>query len=860
MPSKLKLSQRETIFNQEVESRFQLYDSLFLTLPFYQVKDTGILLPFFSSHCEKETMDQKPPAKIIESFFKKYVPDIDHEEQINRLFRFIQYIERQVVLFDAIEDSSFNKLGNFDKTGTLQSLLQLIDGNDALRAEVREKLKTFSLRLVLTAHPTQFYPSRVLGIMTDLVDALKTNDINTINVLLQQLGKTPFFNKKSPTPVDEAVSLIWFLENVFYHAVTAIQARLEEAFDLEDVIKQVVELGFWPGGDRDGNPNVNADTTKTVAATLRQVIFRCYYRDFRVLKRRITFRGVEVAMGALETLIYQNAFGEQSNPANLQDEMLTLLYAIKETIIKDHDELFVGLVDDLIHKVRAFGCYFATLDIRQDSRVLRSVFKYCTVGHKVDPEIKDGYLELSEKDKLDKLTFNEADLLCGDDADDLTKDTLNTIRLMKTIQQTNGERACQRFIISNCQQASDILQLMDLFLWSGWKKEELTVDFMPLFETVNDLGHAADIMEKLYEHPFYQQHLKLRNNRQTIMLGFSDSTKDGGYLMANWSIYKAKVELTAMARKHHIELAFFDGRGGPPARGGGKTHRFYASMGKDIANEHIQLTIQGQTVSSQYGSVDTARFNSEQLINAGIVSALNPNRHDLLDSSHKKMISEMADESYAKFLALREDPLFVEYLEKLSPLKLLSRINISSRPTKRNADAKLKLEDLRAISFVTSWGQLKQNVPGFYGVGSALKKIKDQKRWKEVKELYGNSGYFKTVVDNCMMSMSKSDFRVTAYLENDETFGVFWKKLKDEYELTKELLLELTGSESLMDEYPIEKRSIALRERIVLPLVIIQHYALHQLNHQPNNQFTDIYNKLVIRTVYGIVNAGRNSA
>jgi phosphoenolpyruvate carboxylase len=283
-------------------------------------------------------------------------------------------------------------------------------------------------------------------------------------------------------------------------------------------------------------------------------------------------------------------------------------------------------------------------------------------------------------------------------------------------------------------------------------------------------------------------------------------------------------------------------------------------MGKDIANEHIQLTIQGQTVSSQYGSVDTARFNSEQLINAGIVSALNPNRHDLLDSSHKKMISEMADESYAKFLALREDPLFVEYLEKLSPLKLLSRINISSRPTKRNADAKLKLEDLRAISFVTSWGQLKQNVPGFYGVGSALKKIKDQKRWKEVKELYGNSGYFKTVVDNCMMSMSKSDFRVTAYLENDETFGVFWKKLKDEYELTKELLLELTGSESLMDEYPIEKRSIALRERIVLPLVIIQHYALHQLNHQPNNQFTDIYNKLVIRTVYGIVNAGRNSA
>jgi len=860
MPSISKLSQRETIFNQEVEGRFQLYDSLFLTLPFYQVKDTGILLPFFSSHCERETIEEKSPTKIIESFFKKYVPEIDHQEQINRLFRFIQYIERQVVLFDAIEDSSFNKLGNFDKSGTLNSLLQQIEGNDELRGQIREKLETFSLRLVLTAHPTQFYPSRVLGIMTDLVDALKTNDINTINVLLQQLGKTPFFNKKSPTPVDEAVSLIWFLENVFYHAVTAIQAKLELEFDMQDTPNQVVELGFWPGGDRDGNPNVNADTTKTVAATLRQVIFRCYYRDFRVLKRRITFRGVEAAMGALEKLIYQNAFGEQTHPVNLQEEMLSLLYSMKETIVKDHDELFVALVDDLIHKVRAFGCYFATLDIRQDSRVLRSVFKYCTEGHQVDAEIKDGYLDFTEDEKLSHLTFNEANLFVADDADDLTKDTLNTIRLMKTIQQTNGERACQRFIISNCQQASDILQLMDLFLWSGWKKDELTVDFMPLFETVNDLGHAAPIMEKLYQHPFYKEHLKLRNNRQTIMLGFSDSTKDGGYLMANWSIYKAKVELTAMARQHGIELAFFDGRGGPPARGGGKTHRFYASMGKDIANDHIQLTIQGQTVSSQYGSVDTARFNSEQLINAGIVSALNPNRHDLLDSSHKKMISEMADESYKTFLALREDPLFVEYLEKLSPLKLLSRINISSRPTKRNADAKLKLEDLRAISFVTSWGQMKQNIPGFYGVGSALKKMKGQKRWKEVQELYGNSGYFKTVVDNCMMSMSKSDFRITAHLETDKTFGTFWKKLKDEYELTKGLLLELTGTESLMEEYPIEKRSIALRERIVLPLVIIQHYALNKLNHHHNDEFTDIYNKLVIRTVYGIVNAGRNSA
>jgi len=860
MSSTLKLSQREATFNHEVVTRFELYNSLFQTLPFYQVKDTGILLPFFSSHCEKGTAAKLSPTEIIESFFEKYVPDIDNRERINRMFRFIQYIERQVVLFDAIEDSLFNKIGRTDDSGSLQSMLQLAGQSDATRSAISEKLEKFSLRLVLTAHPTQFYPGTVLGIITDLIEALKVNDLNNIDLLLQQLGKTPFFNKTSPTPVDEAASLVWFLENTFYHAIAGIQARLEEEFDIDySGNHQILELGFWPGGDRDGNPNVTTETTAAVANLLRQIIFRCYYRDFRVLKRRITFRGVEKTMSRLEKLLYHNAFATPQNPKDLQGELLSLLNSVRQTLVTDHDELFIDIVDHLIQKIKLFGCYFATLDIRQDSRILRNVFKYCTQQSQIKSGLK-GYDALSEAEKLKAIPFNEADFHCPDDEEDMTKDTLNTIRLVKQIQQSNGEKACQRFIISNCQRASDILELVNLFLWSGWKKEGLSVDFIPLFEMVNDLAHAAEVMESLYVHPFYKEHLKRRGNRQTIMLGFSDSTKDGGYLMANWSIYKAKVELTALARKYNIDLAFFDGRGGPPARGGGKTHRFYASMGSEIANEHIQLTIQGQTVSSQYGSVETARFNVEQLINAGIVSALKPNDNDLLSTDSKDLITRMADESYRLFMELRQHPLFVEYLEKFSPLKLLSKINISSRPTKRNAGAALKLEDLRAISFVTSWSQLKQNIPGFYGVGTALQQVKNEGKWEEAKALYYTSGFFKTMLDNCMMSMSKSDFRVTAYLEKDKKFSSFWKMLRNEYDLTKAMLLELTGSEVLMQEYPVESRSIAIRERIVLPLVNMQHYALQCLNLNTHEDLHDVYNKLVIRTVYGIVNAGRNLA
>lgn len=856
----MKLSQKEALFASEVVTRFELYNSLFLTLPFYRIKHTGTLLPFFTSHCEGGVKNRLAPEDIIESFFGQYEQYVQAEDRFDLLFRFIQYIERQVVLFDAIEDSAFNKTSKNEDAGSLPVLLQQAGSIPSMKAQIQKKLEEFSLRLVLTAHPTQFYPGSVLAIITDLTEALKDNNVSSIHELLQQLGKTPFFNKNKPTPVDEAVSLAWFLENVFYHVVSNLQKQIENEFEGPVSINpQLIELGFWPGGDRDGNPNVTSQSTKDVSEILREILFRCYYRDFKTLKRRITFRGIEEYMNRLQDLFYTNSFMRVEEPKDLQSEILENLEAIKTVLITSHDSLFLNTVDDLIRKVRLFGCYFASLDIRQDSRVLRKTHQACRKY--LSSPFPEGYDELPEAEKVKQLPFEEADCPC-DTLDDLSNDTLQTIRLMKNMQYAGGEKASHRFIISNCQQASDILQLMNLFMWSGWKKEDIHVDFVPLFETVQDLSAAAAVMESLYTHPFYKAHLERRGNKQVIMLGFSDSTKDGGYLMANWSIYKAKIELTTLARKSGIQLAFFDGRGGPPARGGGKTHKFYATMGQEIANDHIQLTIQGQTISSQYGSFDTAHYNIEQLINAGVVSSLDThNDKDTLTSSEKALIDLMANESHHAFVSLREDPLFLKYLERFSPLKLLSQINISSRPVKRNSGAELKLEDLRAISFVTSWSQLKQNIPGFYGVGSALKKVKEKGDWEEVKRLYISSGQFKTMIDNCMMSMSKSDFRITAYLEKDREFGTFLKQLKDEYELTRDLILELTGTTVIMEQYPVERRSIALREKIILPLVTIQHYALQKLQSEDLDEaHIKIYNKLVIRTVYGIVNAGRNLA
>src|SRR5690606_31738843 len=379
----------------------------------------------------------------------------------------------------------------------------------------------------------------------------------------------------------------------------------------------------------------------------------------------------------------------------------------------------------------------------------------------------------------------------------------------------------------------------------------------------DDLQDATGIMRSLYEFPAYRDHLSRRGNRQTIMLGFSDGTKDGGYLMANWSIYKAKEELTLVSREMGIEVIFFDGRGGPPARGGGKTHKFYASMGSNISNEEIQLTIQGQTISSNFGIVEAAQYNIEQLLHAGVSNELFPSRSSALGEKEEELIEELAELGYKAYLPLRDHPLLADYLLQASPLRFYSDTNIGSRPSKRGSSSKLSLKDLRAIPFSGSWSQLKQNVSGFFGVGSALREMEQKGRFAEVQELYRHSLFFRTLLDNCEMSMLKSFFPLTQFMENDERFGELWRMLRDEYELTREYVKKLSGHQELMSDYPVDQLSIQMRERIVLPLLTIQQYALSRIRKMEEAgeyKMKDVYGNLVMRCSFGIINDGWKSA
>lgn len=839
-------------FKKSVKNKFYVYNSLFLNLPYQGIENVGMLIPLLFDQCEKGLKSGKNPQQILDLFFQNYA-NIDTEQQrIDFMFSVIQYVERQVVLYDSVEDAAFPKLHEHSSSLSIKDYFQLVDKNKSWE-KIAKKLSTFSARIVLTAHPTQFYTPAVLDIIEELKSLILEDKINDIDVVLQQLGLTSLINTKKPTPLDEAKNIIYILRNVYYAAVgdlfTYIKSNIEnDDFDNYNIIK----LGFWPGGDRDGNPFVTADITKDVADELRINLMKCYYNDLKILRKKLTFKDLLLDLNNLRDRLYVAMF--DTNKVVSYDDIIGPLITVREILIDKYNSLYLKQLDDLIDKVKIFKTHFATLDIRQDHSKHRLVVETVL---KTNNYIKESLDELAE-DELTNLLLNEKLKLDSKDFnDEIVKDTIANISHLRDIQNKNGEEGCNRYIISNSEDIYSVLFVYALFRWCGWEKDKITFDIVPLFETMNGMDTAEATMQYLFDLPDYRSHLEQRGNRQTMMLGFSDGTKDGGYLKANWSILKTKEVLSKVCSKNDIDAIFFDGRGGPPARGGGKTHRFYAAQTKDIANNEIQLTIQGQTITSTYGTKEQFMHNSEQLLTAGLSNNLF-GKENVISRESRKLMEELSDLSFAKYDALKQHEMFISYLENRSTLKYYTKANIGSRPGKRGQKAKLELTDLRAISFVGSWSQLKQNVPGYFGIGTAIKKLKDKGRLRELKKLFKEVPFFETLMLNSMMSLSKCYFELTSYMKDDKEYGAFWNILHDEFLLSKQMLLLISNSEILMENEAVSRESIKIRENIVLPLLVIQQYALYQISE--NSDYKALYEKIVTRSLYGNINASRNSA
>ncbi|TKS56720.1 phosphoenolpyruvate carboxylase [Mesohalobacter halotolerans] len=832
--------ERHELFRQIITNKYSVYNSLFLNLPHKHSTYTGIYIPLLRKLSQEGFEAAKSPAEIVKEFIQNHTDIKTQDDEFVLLFRIIQYIERQVVLFDCVEDAAFL---DFQRP-QIGSYLQ--PENDYYES-LKEHLKSFSTRLVFTAHPTQFYPNEVQIIMYELRQAIQKNDITKIDVLLNQLAYTPFVKREKPTPFDEAKSIIYYMRYVYYQTIGKLYHEIFKNVEEDpDFNPNLIELGFWPGGDRDGNPFVKYDTTRKVSQLLRNTIMKCYYNHIKDLRKKLTFKGVVEITENLKQRLYKQIF--QDEVCITDQEILEGLYKIKNTLKKEYKSLFLDEVNDIIGRVHLFGSHFATLDVRQDSskhlEAMQIIFRQA---------FNKDYDKLSRQEKISYLTEKSLELNADDFEDETLVDTIRNVYQIKDIQEENGERALHRYIISNTESIFDVLHVYALFKYCGYQDEDIKIDIVPLFETMVGMDNSQDVMKDLYELPVYKKHLEKRDNIQTIMLGFSDGTKDGGYLKANWEILQTKERLTKVTKDHSNKVVFFDGRGGPPARGGGKTHQFYASQGDDVSNEKIQLTIQGQTITSIYGTHEQASYNLEQLLLAG---AKPFNKSVKLSQHYKDLISELAMKSYKKYTALKDDKLFVPYLENMTTLKYYGATNIGSRPTKRNGKSSLNFSDLRAIPFVGSWSTIRQNVPGYYGLGTALESYADEP--EVIEDLYKNSAFFRTLINNSMMSMKKSYFPLTQYMKDDKVYGEFWKELRAEYELSKKWALKLTGIKELMDNEKTTRLSISARENIILPLLCIQQYALQMI--QQDHPEKDKYEKLVMRCLFGNINASRNSA
>lgn len=835
-------------YESDVILKYQTYNGLFLGLPFADPDQAGPRLPIFTRICVDFMNEGLTVPEAVEKYLS--IVPVSDKNKLPLLKRFLQFVERQVVLFDALEDAAFAKINDMSGYGTIDYMLQKIENKPAQFSEqLQELLANYKTRLVLTAHPTQFYPSIVLAIIKQLCKAIKTNDLDKIRDLFLQMGLTSFSNKIKPTPNDEAQSIIWYLENIFYSVVPHVQTKLSK--DTSNL-----DIGFWPGGDRDGNPYVTAKVTLETADKLRNSLMRLYYQDIKNLSQTLTFAGVYDTLVSICHQIKQDTY-------RTHHELLAELQEIANTVMTQYQGLFIEQINEVILKVKLFKFHFAKIDIRQNSAIHKQVVHNIFANN----NITQNYQNLTATEKVTLLVTQWNNLTINlDNNDELTNEVIDTIKAIATIQKLNGKPAIERYIISNTDSVNSILEVLWLVTLVNntlAEIDKIQIEIVPLFETIDDLQNSTTIMEELFNLPCYQNNLQQLNNQQTIMLGFSDGTKDGGYLMANWMIFQAKKRLSILAKQYLIDVAFFDGRGGPPSRGGGETYSFYQGLAQEIEAHEIQLTIQGQTISANFGTNSSAIYNIEHLLSAGISGRLFTQDTSPLSTEQETLIDRLAQSALHNYLALRNDPLFVEYVQEITPLNYLTQAKIGSRPAKRsNKDAKLKLEDLRAIPFGGAWMQMKQNILGYYGFGSAIAEYINSTHdgLVTLQQLYQSSLFFKGLIDNSMQSLASSNFTITKHLANDIKFGGFWQKLYDEAELSKIVLRQVSQSEHLIANNPVKALSMNYREQIIMPLLFIQQYAMAKLRTlgQADAEFAT-YESLITKSLATNINASRNS-
>ncbi|HEW4906638.1 TPA: phosphoenolpyruvate carboxylase [Streptococcus pneumoniae] len=794
-----------------------------------------------------------------------------------------------------------------DYLGKLSTTIKLV----AEKENAVEILEHLNVVPVLTAHPTQVQRKSMLDLTNHIHSLLrKYRDVklglinkdkwhNDLRRYIEIIMQTDMIREKKLKVTNEITNAMEYYNSSFLKAVphlTTEYKRLAQAHGLNLKQAKPITMGMWIGGDRDGNPFVTAKTLKQSALTQCEVIMNYYdkkiyqlYREFSLstsivnvskqvremarqskdnsiyrekeLYRRALF-DIQSKIQATKTyLIEDEEVGTRYETAN---DFYKDLIAIRDSLLENKGEsLISGDFVELLQVVEIFGFYLASIDMRQDS----SVYEACVAELLKSAGIHSRYSELSEEEKCDLLLKElEEDprILSATHAEksELLAKELAIFKTARVLKDKLGDDVIRQTIISHATSLSDMLELAILLKEVGLvDTERARVQIVPLFETIEDLDHSEETMRKYLSLSLAKKWIDSRNNYQEIMLGYSDSNKDGGYLSSCWTLYKAQQQLTAIGDEFGVKVTFFHGRGGTVGRGGGPTYEAITSQPLKSIKDRIRLTEQGEVIGNKYGNKDAAYYNLEMLVSAAINRMITQKKSDTnTPNRYEAIMDQVVDRSYDIYRDLVfGNEHFYDYFFDSSPIKAISSFNIGSRPAARKTIT--EIGGLRAIPWVFSWSQSRVMFPGWYGVGSSFKEFinKNPENIAILRDMYQNWPFFQSLLSNVDMVLSKSNMNIAfeyAKLCEDEQVKAIYETILNEWQVTKNVILAIEGHDELLADNPYLKASLDYR----MPYFNILNYIqLELIKRQRRGELSSDQERLIHITINGIATGLRNS-
>jgi phosphoenolpyruvate carboxylase len=799
------------------------------------------------------------------------------------------------------------------RTGSMRYAIKELLALGTTPAELRELLSRAELRLVMTAHPTEARRrttidklARVFGVLRELDEVSHAHPDGARRRLLatvQELWGSDELRAISLTVLDEVRGGLVHFATTLAETVPRIYRDLEEALaefypGERFEVPPLLGFGSWIGGDRDGNPFVTPATTVQALDLMREQCLRFVEGRVELLAGRLSlservsgpaprlapiltagaeqFPGLAAQLAALNpeepyrralTFVRERVRATMQHDAGAYLEPAELLRDLRlvKRSLRDGAGAFTAAGDlhDVIRQVEVFGFHFARLDIREHASVHRRSLQeiYATLG------ICDDYAALSVDERIA--------LLCRDIADrrpliptDIThfsastQETVETFRMLRSALSGAHRGAIQAYVVSGTEGPADLLEVLLLMKEAGLASaggERAWLRIVPLFEAGATLAAAAATMDRLLREPVYRAALRAVADEQEVMIGYSDSNKDVGYVASGWAAYRAQTQIAAVIRSHGASWVFFHGRGGAVGRGGGPTNRAILALPPGTVDGRLKMTEQGEVLTAKYSVPGIAHRELELAASATLAASAMAadNRHEVFE----RVMGEMADSSARLYRSVvHDDPEFLDFFQAVTPLREISRLRLGSRPSRRGLKA--GIDDLRAIPWVFSWTQSRIVLPAWLGLGTALAGARERHGLELLREMTAGWPFFATLLANAEMGLAKADLaianRYARLWGETQARERIWGALGDELERTRVELMLVRGSERLLEAEPVLRASIDRRNPFVDPLSFVQIELLSRLRHEPEGD-DDELGRVSLLTINGIASGLRNT-